>query len=245
MGLNLLCIVMGAPRMPPSSLSLKPACESGISTWADDVKPPDEDKEGQQEHSCPQTAFSRHTTCSVFFFFAFKEIVSKLLLASWAPPPFSYKICNFETHLAYECVCPKSLLSCPTLCNPMDCGRSGLSVHGFPKQEYWSGFLPQGIFLTQESNLRLLCLLHWQAGSLPLAPPGKPIWHIDLMKWSINIAKKTKKKAYHFCINLKLGYPITSIRWWGRTDLNQACQVFLGVACNVLGGFLEGARNHS
>ena len=65
-----------------------------------------------------------------YFFFAFKEIVSKLLLASWAPPPFSYKICNFETHLAYECVCPKSLLSCPTLCNPMDCGRSGLSVHG-------------------------------------------------------------------------------------------------------------------
>ena len=23
-------------------------------------------------------------------------------------------------------------------------------------------------------NLCLLCLLHWQAGSLPLAPPGKP-----------------------------------------------------------------------
>ena len=32
----------------------------------------------------------------------------------------------------------------------------------------------QGIFLTQGSNLRLLRLLHWQAGSLPLAPPGKP-----------------------------------------------------------------------
>ena len=32
----------------------------------------------------------------------------------------------------------------------------------------------QGIFPTQGSNLRLLCLLHWQAGSLPLAPPGKP-----------------------------------------------------------------------
>jgi len=31
-----------------------------------------------------------------------------------------------------------------------------------------------GIFLTQVSNLHLLCLLHWQAGSLPLAPPGKP-----------------------------------------------------------------------
>ena len=32
-------------------------------------------------------------------------------------------------------------------------------------------FLLQGIFLTQGSNLRLLCLLHWQLGSLPLAPP--------------------------------------------------------------------------
>ena len=33
--------------------------------------------------------------------------------------------------------------------------------------------LLQGIFPTQGSNLFLLCLLHWQAGSLPLAPPGK------------------------------------------------------------------------
>ena len=30
----------------------------------------------------------------------------------------------------------------------------------------------QRIFPTQGSNLHHLCLLHWQAGSLPLAPPG-------------------------------------------------------------------------
>ena len=35
--------------------------------------------------------------------------------------------------------------------------------------------LLQGILTTQESNPCLLCLLHWQAGSLPLAPPGEPI----------------------------------------------------------------------
>ena len=35
-------------------------------------------------------------------------------------------------------------------------------------------FLLQGIFLTQGSNPRLLHLLHWQADSLPLVPPGKP-----------------------------------------------------------------------
>ena len=32
----------------------------------------------------------------------------------------------------------------------------------------------QGIFPTQGSNMRLLCLLHWQPGSLPLVPPRKP-----------------------------------------------------------------------
>ena len=35
-------------------------------------------------------------------------------------------------------------------------------------------FLLQGIFLTQGSNRQLLCLLHWQVGSLPPVPPGKP-----------------------------------------------------------------------
>ena len=32
----------------------------------------------------------------------------------------------------------------------------------------------QGTFPAQGSNPRLVCLLHWLAGSLPLAPPGKP-----------------------------------------------------------------------
>ena len=35
-------------------------------------------------------------------------------------------------------------------------------------------FLLQGIFQTERWNLLLLSLLHWQAGSLLLAPPGKP-----------------------------------------------------------------------
>ena len=47
---------------------------------------------------------------------------------------------------------------------------------GFSRQEYWTGChaLPRGIFPTQEPNPRLLRLLHWQRGSLPLVPPGKP-----------------------------------------------------------------------
>ena len=32
----------------------------------------------------------------------------------------------------------------------------------------------QGIFPTQGLDSRVLCLLYWQADSLPLAAPGKP-----------------------------------------------------------------------
>ena len=58
--------------------------------------------------------------------------------------------------------------------------QSPLSM-GFPRQEYWSGLhaLLQRIFPIQESNLHFLCLLHWQLGSLPLAPPGS-IWNYIL-----------------------------------------------------------------
>ena len=74
-----------------------------------------------------------------------------------------------------RCICAKSLQSCWTLWDLMDCSLLGSSI-GFSRQEYWSGLplLLQGIFLTQGSNPSLLHLLHWQVGSLPWAPPGKP-----------------------------------------------------------------------
>ena len=37
------------------------------------------------------------------------------------------------------CMCPKSLQSCPTLWNPMDCTPPGSSVQGFSRQEYGRG----------------------------------------------------------------------------------------------------------
>ena len=45
-------------------------------------------------------------------------------------------------------------LSCPTLCDPVDCSPPGSSIHEFSRQEYCSGlpFPPPGIFLTQGSN---------------------------------------------------------------------------------------------
>ena len=49
---------------------------------------------------------------------------------------------------------------------------------GFSRQEYWNGchVLLQGIFPTKGSNLCLLHVLHWQAGSLPLLLPRKSMY---------------------------------------------------------------------
>ena len=46
--------------------------------------------------------------------------------------------------------------------------------------------LLQGIFLTQRLNPRLLFLLHWQVGSLPLAPPGKPHMYVSVYLYHLH-----------------------------------------------------------
>ena len=47
--------------------------------------------------------------------------------------------------------------SCLNLCNPMDCSRPGFSVHGFSRQEYWSGlsFPPPPLGNIQHSYMYL------------------------------------------------------------------------------------------
>ena len=59
----------------------------------------------------------------------------------------------------------------------MGCTPPASSVHGDSPGKNTGvhcHVLLQGIFLTHGSNLPLLHLPHWQAGSLPLVPPGKP-----------------------------------------------------------------------
>ena len=59
----------------------------------------------------------------------------------------------------------------------MDYSPPGSSVHGISQArilEWVCNALLQGIFPTQGLNPRLLRLLLWQSGSLPLNPPGQP-----------------------------------------------------------------------
>ena len=82
----------------------------------------------------------------------------------------------------------KLLQSCPILYDPMDCSLPGSSVHGILQARIleWVSIpfsksrdrtyiqSSVGIFPIQGQNLYLLCLLHWEAGSLPPVPPEKP-----------------------------------------------------------------------
>ena len=75
------------------------------------------------------------------------------------------------------CVCAELLSHVWLFCDPKDCNP----VRLFWPWDFWGkntrascNFLLQGIFPTQGLNQCLSCLLHWQADSLPLAPPGKP-----------------------------------------------------------------------
>ena len=71
----------------------------------------------------------------------------------------------------------ESLQSCLTLCSPMDCSPLGSVVHGIHQERNPAvgcpplrGLPAPGIKLASLKSH----LLHWQAGSLQLAPPGKP-----------------------------------------------------------------------
>ena len=57
-------------------------------------------------------------------------------------------------------------------------------------------FLHQGIFLTQGLNPNLLCLLHWQADSLPLSHLGNPHTTRDL-------SQKAEKRGCRKIVGIK------------------------------------------
>ena len=74
--------------------------------------------------------------------------------------------------------------SCQTLCDLMDCSAPGSFVHGIPQAR----ILLQVIFLTQGSNP---CLLHWQAGSLPLHHQWVGLYQPSWNPWVENDAFKS------------------------------------------------------
>ena len=93
----------------------------------------------------------------------------------------------------------KSLQSHSTLCDHLDYSLLDSSVHGMDSPGKSTGVgcyaLLQGIFPTHGLSPHLLSLLHWQADSLPLVPPGKPHLICTLpLKKSLQIKKPKKQQ---------------------------------------------------
>ena len=75
--------------------------------------------------------------------------------------------------------------------------------------------LLQGIFPTQGSNPCFLCLLHWQAGSLPLVPPGRPHAFLNYFRFkrkacfdavlskhpTLAFSHRVQKSVLYFCVS--------------------------------------------
>ena len=60
----------------------------------------------------------------------------------------------------------------------MGCSPPGSSVHGLLQARIleWVAMPHPGDLPDPGVEVTLLCLLHWQAGSLPLTKPGKAHW---------------------------------------------------------------------
>ena len=82
------------------------------------------------------------------------------------PPAFKKTVCSAQ-----------SLQSCPALCNPLDRSLPGSSVHGTLRARTleWVDISSSRGTSRPRDQTRVSCLLHWQVGSLPLVPPGKPL----------------------------------------------------------------------
>ena len=106
------------------------------------------------------------------------------------------------------CVYAKSLQLCLTLYNPKDYNQPGSSIYGILQARIldWIAMpSSRGSFWSRDLNLHLLCLMPCQAGSLPLAIPGKPSWdivvvlllshfsHVQLPETSTTVLKRLEK----------------------------------------------------
>ena len=133
--------------------------------------------------------------------------------------PNSKQILNSVIVPSFPIVCAPS---CLTLRDPIDCSPPSCSVHGFPRQEYWSGlpFPSSGDLPDPGIEPASLTLnLQWQAGPLPLAPPGKPTQTaVDVTFVSLQNPHRTPQPSEWWCEEVGLWELIAS---WGHSPPEQ------------------------
>ena len=113
---------------------------------------------------------------------------------------------TFNNQHGADCCCLVAK-SCWTLCNPTDYSPPDSSVCGISQArilEWVAMTSSRGSSQTQGSNMHPLCLLHWQASSLPLGPPGKPLCKEDSESPSHALPEKDAHTPSSICSDLYL-----------------------------------------
>ena len=82
----------------------------------------------------------------------------------------------------------KSLQSCPTLCDPKDYSSPGFSVHGFSRQEYWSGLpFPSPRDLPDPGNQTSISYVSC-IGQLVQGPPCQSMFELYNFNLSVSVS---------------------------------------------------------
>ena len=117
-----------------------------------------------------------------------------------------------------ECACECS--SCPALCYSMDCSPPGSSVRGILRQEQWSGLPCPSLGDLPDPWMKSTSLhpLHWQAGSLPLAPP----------------MGKLPPTPHRVCFSLRFGSTTFSGELWIWQTNNHISQTMTDTAREII-----------
>ena len=131
---------------------------------------------------------------------------SYTLRLCWSPPSMSWMF-----FLLHHCACMLGHFSGVQICDPMDCSPPGSSVHGILQVRIleWVATPSRGSFWPKDWTPHLLRLLHWQVGSLPLAPPGKPL--ASLVSPGIKHALETESTPLQYSC---LENPMDGGAWW-------------------------------
>ena len=102
-----------------------------------------------------------------------------LTLPNWKFPYYNTDPCqNENSSKLVKWVCVLTHFSRVQLfVTPWTAAHQAPQSKGFSRQEYWSGLPcppPGDLPKPRIKPVSLMSSLHWQAGSLPLAPPGRP-----------------------------------------------------------------------
>ena len=104
----------------------------------------------------------------IYCSFSFKWVQSRRPAKEEIPQAQAFESCVYSQ-------------SRPSLWGPMDCSRPGSSVHGVQARilECSAISYPRGSSQPKDWTWGLLCLLHWQVDSLPLATWEACLNHMD------------------------------------------------------------------